>query len=241
MISWSRGLFDFAMKYPNELSGGMQQRVAICRALLCQPTLLLMDEPFAALDAMTREELSVELLRIWQHEPKTVLFVTHSISEAILLADQVVIIGSRPGRVVRTIDVEISRPRDLSADAIGRLSGVHSHNPIRDSQTVLVLPGEAQKGWRNAVRHRHHGCSSAIRRTATNSLKSEPRFSSSASGNQRKTTAIAFRPHEWRHTVDPGRFLHCRGVATSIRHTMGAPAAAPCRNKSQRGRPHDPR
>ena len=109
------GLSDFATKYPNELSGGMQQRVAICRALLCQPTLLLMDEPFAALDAMTREELSVELLRIWQHEPKTVLFVTHSISEAILLADQVVIISSRPGRVVRTIDVNIPRPRDLSA------------------------------------------------------------------------------------------------------------------------------
>jgi NitT/TauT family transport system ATP-binding protein len=108
------GLSEFADKYPNELSGGMQQRVGICRALLCQPTLLLMDEPFAALDAMTREDLSVELLRIWQHEPKTVLFVTHSISEAILLADQVVIISSRPGRVVRTIDIEISRPRDLA-------------------------------------------------------------------------------------------------------------------------------
>ena len=108
------GLSDFADKYPNELSGGMQQRVGICRALLCQPTVLLMDEPFAALDAMTREDLSVELLRIWQHEPKTVLFVTHSIAEAILLADQVVIISSRPGRVVRTLDIEIPRPRDLA-------------------------------------------------------------------------------------------------------------------------------
>jgi NitT/TauT family transport system ATP-binding protein len=108
------GLADFANKYPNELSGGMQQRVAICRALLCQPTLLLMDEPFAALDALTREDLSIELLRIWQHEPKTVLFVTHSISEAILLADRVVIISERPGRVVRTVDIEIPRPRDLA-------------------------------------------------------------------------------------------------------------------------------
>jgi NitT/TauT family transport system ATP-binding protein len=109
------GLGDFANKYPNELSGGMQQRVAICRALLCTPTLLLMDEPFAALDALTREELSIELLRIWQHEPKTVLFVTHSIPEAILLADEVVIISSRPGRIVRTLPIELPRPRDLSA------------------------------------------------------------------------------------------------------------------------------
>jgi NitT/TauT family transport system ATP-binding protein len=108
------GLSDFANRYPTELSGGMQQRVAICRALLCQPTLLLMDEPFAALDALTREDLSIELLRIWQHQPKTVLFVTHSISEAILLADRVVIISSRPGRVVRTVDIEIPRPRDLA-------------------------------------------------------------------------------------------------------------------------------
>ena len=74
-----------------------------------------MDEPFAALDALTREELSVELLRIWQHEPKTVLFVTHSIPEAVLLADQIVVITSRPGRVARRIDVDIPRPRDLSA------------------------------------------------------------------------------------------------------------------------------
>jgi NitT/TauT family transport system ATP-binding protein len=108
------GLADFADKYPNELSGGMQQRVGICRALLCQPTLLLMDEPFAALDALTREDLSVELLRIWEHEPKTVLFVTHSISEAILLADQVVIFSPRPGRVVRTVEIDIPRPRDLA-------------------------------------------------------------------------------------------------------------------------------
>ncbi|MET0538771.1 MAG: ABC transporter ATP-binding protein [Xanthobacteraceae bacterium] len=108
------GLSDFADKYPSELSGGMQQRVAICRALLCGPTLLLMDEPFAALDALTREELSVELLRIWQHEPKTVLFVTHSIPEAVLLADQVIIISSRPGRIVRTVTIDLPRPRDLS-------------------------------------------------------------------------------------------------------------------------------
>jgi NitT/TauT family transport system ATP-binding protein len=108
------GLSEFANKFPSELSGGMQQRVAICRALLCGPTLLLMDEPFAALDALTREELSVELLRIWQREPKTVLFVTHSIPEAVLLADRVVIISSRPGRIMRVLSIGLPRPRDLS-------------------------------------------------------------------------------------------------------------------------------
>jgi NitT/TauT family transport system ATP-binding protein len=108
------GLEDFAKKYPNELSGGMQQRVAICRALICRPMLLLMDEPFAALDAMTREDLSIELMRIWQHETKTVLFITHSIAEAVLLADRVVVISSRPGTVMTTIDVDIPRPRDIA-------------------------------------------------------------------------------------------------------------------------------
>ena len=108
------GLSEFTNKFPSELSGGMQQRVAICRALLCSPTLLLMDEPFAALDALTREELSVELLRIWQREPKTVLFVTHSIPEAVLLADHVVIVSSRPGRLMRILSIDLPRPRDLS-------------------------------------------------------------------------------------------------------------------------------
>jgi NitT/TauT family transport system ATP-binding protein len=108
------GLQDFVKKYPNELSGGMQQRVAICRALMCRPMLLLMDEPFAALDAMTREDLSIELMRIWQHETKTVLFITHSITEAVLLADRIVVISSRPGTVMQTINVNIPRPRDIA-------------------------------------------------------------------------------------------------------------------------------
>ena len=105
------GLEAFADKMPDELSGGMQQRVGIVRALLLNPDILLMDEPFSALDAMTREQIGFDLLKIWDEQPKTVLFITHSISEAVLLADRVLVMSKRPGSVLDLIDINLPRPR----------------------------------------------------------------------------------------------------------------------------------
>ena len=114
------GLKDFAGHKPHMLSGGMKQRAAFCRALLADPQMLLLDEPFGALDALTREELSLELSRLWQALGRTALLITHDIEEAILLGDRLIVMSRRPGRIRLDIPVELPRPRDVNTAKLPR-------------------------------------------------------------------------------------------------------------------------
>ncbi|HEX5541690.1 MAG TPA: ABC transporter ATP-binding protein [Micromonospora sp.] len=133
------GLTEFHRRLPHELSGGMQQRVSLCRSLLMQPRVLLMDEPFSALDALTRADLTVELQRLQMQHASTVLFVTHSVDEAILLADRVVVLSPRPGRLRRILEINVPRPRSLGYDEHApHLAALRS-----ELHDLLMAPAEA--------------------------------------------------------------------------------------------------
>jgi NitT/TauT family transport system ATP-binding protein len=138
------GLRGFESKYPYELSGGMQHRVSIVRALLHDPKVLLMDEPFAALDALTRESMSIELQRIWMTRRKTIIFVTHNISEAVLLADRVIVMSARPGRILADLSNSAQRPRDirfLSEPSASKLSGeIREHLDRAHEMEAIRVP-----------------------------------------------------------------------------------------------------
>lgn len=134
------GLDDFGSRYPHELSGGMRQRVSLIRVLANDPEILLMDEPFAALDAQTRKDLQEELVNLWQQANKTVIFVTHNVEEAVFLGDRVVVMTARPGRIKKILDIALKRPRDVMAP---------DFNEIRREATGLVE--EELKGRRQSI------------------------------------------------------------------------------------------
>lgn len=121
------GLSGFEDKLPFELSGGMRQRVALCRALIHDPEILLMDEPFGALDALTRDQMNLDLQRIWLEKRKTAVFVTHSIDEAVFLSDRVIVMTPRPGRVAETFDISLPRPRALEVKETPAFNDYASH------------------------------------------------------------------------------------------------------------------
>jgi NitT/TauT family transport system ATP-binding protein len=136
------GLPGYEQRHPWELSGGQRQRVAICRALIQDPRLLLMDEPFGALDALTRDDLNLELQRLWMASKKTVLFITHSISEAVLLSDRVVVMADNPGRILETIPIELPRPRTLDCRETPEF-GHYARRIRRCFEELGVLKGKA--------------------------------------------------------------------------------------------------
>jgi NitT/TauT family transport system ATP-binding protein len=133
------GLTGFEDAYPHQLSGGMQQRAGLARALALEPRVLLMDEPFGSLDAQTREVLQFELLKIWERRPTSMVFVTHSIDEAVLMGDRIVVLEGRPGRIAEVIDVDLPRPRNRHTTAQPRFQELREH-----VWSLLMGEGDAQ-------------------------------------------------------------------------------------------------
>jgi NitT/TauT family transport system ATP-binding protein len=127
------GLSDALTRLPRELSGGMRQRVALCRALIDSPDILFLDEPFSALDAITRDDMNQVLLALWERHPKTAIFVTHSIREAVLLADRILVMSARPGRIIADVNVPFKRPRDFP------LTGTQPFNELCEELRNLIL------------------------------------------------------------------------------------------------------
>ncbi len=130
------GLKGFEKRYPHELSGGMRQRVAVARALAIEPSILLMDEPFGALDAQTRNRMQHELLRIWEKTKKTILFVTHSVDEAVFLADRIVVLTQRPGRIKEIVTIPGARPRERTSEEFGQVRR-HLLDMIREESDLI--------------------------------------------------------------------------------------------------------
>jgi NitT/TauT family transport system ATP-binding protein len=145
------GLKGFEKKYPFELSGGMRQRVAIARALIHDPSVLLMDEPFGALDALTREHMNMELLKIWNSAKKTVFMITHSISEAAFMSDRVIVMSPRPGRIIEDVTISLPRPRNLDL-----LSDAAFGNYTRRLRYLLDHGDKASEGGANVALGRIH-------------------------------------------------------------------------------------
>lgn len=138
------GLGDFLQSFPSELSGGMRQRVSICRALLHDPPLLLMDEPFGALDAITRDQMNLDLMEIWEQSRKTVIFVTHSVPEAVFLSDRVIVMSQRPGRIVESIPIDLPRPRHLTVRDTQEFSEYNRYIRRLFQQQGILVEGFAE-------------------------------------------------------------------------------------------------
>ncbi len=147
------GLRGFENHYPHELSGGMQQRVNLARALVMDPQILLMDEPFASLDAQTREVMQEELLQIWREARKTVLFITHQINEAVYLSDKVIVFTARPGKVKQTVPVDIERPRKLAVKRDSRFLQAEDYiwNLIEDEVKKTMIADRSTRGSATGV------------------------------------------------------------------------------------------